>query len=153
MNASAINLFVECSTEHTVKFKLLLTLETGQTNFRVISRKKRNLDHSRLQTNFYQSCCSSLLKFSITKCLLRMFPHYCIIIIKIVTYCNQYHILSITHYYFCLLRYQIFLQYYLYYFHICIISDNLLNYSIQKYLDVPVTNKHRMIPIPKQIQL
>ena len=38
MTASAFNLLVECSTVHTVKFKLLLTLETKLTNLRVISR-------------------------------------------------------------------------------------------------------------------
>ena len=45
MNASAINLFVEYSSVHTVKFKLLLTLETEGTNLRV-SSQKRNLDHN-----------------------------------------------------------------------------------------------------------
>ena len=53
MNASPINLFVECSTVHAAKFKLLLTLEIEQTNLRVISPKKCNFDHSRLYTNFY----------------------------------------------------------------------------------------------------
>ena len=48
MNASAINLFVECRSVQTVKFKLLLALQTEYTNLRVISRKKRNLNYSRM---------------------------------------------------------------------------------------------------------
>ena len=36
---------------------------------------------------------------------------------------------------------------------ICIISNNLFNYSIQNYSDVPLTNKNRIIPISKQLQL
>ena len=55
----AINLIVECSTVQKVNFQLLLTLETEQTNLRVISLQKCNLDQSKLQTNFYQSCCPS----------------------------------------------------------------------------------------------
>ena len=73
-----------------------------------------------------------LITFILIGNLLRVFSHYWIIIIQIVMYCC--HILSMTHYYFCLSRYLIFLPYYLCPIHqlynMCIISSHLFNYSV-----------------------